>query len=871
MRRAAALGIAACLVGTGAARGQQAARPLPQPGSPPVAVAPGAHYGAGGLHRMFLGGGYRDLWVTPIEVPVLDLARYAGGLTPSGRGGFGQTTSLHLLDSTGRRFNFRSVDKDPSRGLPSLLRGTFVDAVVQDQISALHPEAALVAQPLVEAAGVLHASPELFVMPDDPALSEYRAEFAGLLGLLEVHADEGPGDTPGFAGSASVVGTDNMFDELEADPRHRVDARDFLAARLVDLFMGDRDRHSGQWRWARFEGPRSRVVWRPVPEDRDQAFFGLGGVVAWVTHFFTPQFVAFGEEYPNLVWATWNGRGLDRRLLVELDRSAWDSVAAALQARLSDSVIEHAVRQMPAAHLALNGPELERRLKRRRDALPRMAGDFYALLAKHVDIHATDADELAEVTRLESGEVDVRLYRLEDGQPDHAPYYHRLFDRRETKEIRLFLHGGDDHVVVRGRAEESILLHIVGGGGDDVLADSSVVAGARRRTRFYDARGRNTFVPGPHTVVDREERTRDVESERFSAPEPSGPFGIHSRNWGSWLRPAVWTGAEPDIGVFFGGGLSLYRYGFRKVPYRYHLSARAGYAFSAGRGRAEVRLTAPALSHALSGEVLAVASGIEVLNFYGFGNETPELDDDLVLVEQQEYAFLPTLTVALREALSVSFGPVVKVSLTELDEPGTVVAQLQPFGTQDFGQVGLQGGFRWDTRDRMLAPSRGLLVEVGGVVYAPILTVDQSYGRVRGEARTYLTPGGERAPTLALRAGGEKLWGPFPFFESAFLGGTQTVRGFARQRFAGDGALYGSAEVRLPLLRHGLVVPGEVGVLGIADAGRVFLDGEDSNRWHTGFGGGVWFTLLDRANTLGVSVVVSDERVGWYAGAGFAF
>lgn len=871
MIRAATLCVTAWLTAVGTVGGQEATAPAPPPGSSPVTVVPGPRYGAGALHRFVLGRGYRDLWVTPIRVPVLDLSRYAGGLTPSGRGGFGQTLSLHLLDSTGRRFNFRSVDKDPSRGLPSLLRGTFVDAVVQDQISALHPEAALVAAPLLEAAGVLHPSPELFVMPDDPALGEYRGEFAGLLGMIEIHADERAGDEPGFAGSPKIFGTAKMFDELEADPRHRVDARDFLAARLVDLFIGDRDRHSGQWRWARFDGPGNQVRWRPVPEDRDQAFFGLGGFVAWVTHFFTPQFVAFGDDYPNLVWATWNGRGLDRRLLVALDRSAWDSVATALHARLSDAVIEQAVRQMPAAHFALNGPELERLLKQRRDALPRMAGDFYALLAEHVDIHGTDVDELAQITRLESGEVDVRLYRLDDGQPADVPYFQRLFDRHETREIRLFLHGGDDRVQVHGRVQESILLHVVGGGGDDVLADSSYVAGARRRTRFYDARGDNTFVRGPQTVVDREERTRDVQNERFSAPEPSGPFGIHSRNWGSWLRPAVWTGAEPDVGVFLGGGVSRYSYGFRKVPYKYHLSARAGYAFSAGRGRAEVRLTAPALSHALSGEILAVASGIEVLNFFGFGNETPELDDDLVLVEQQEYAFLTTLTVSIRDPLSVTFGPVVKVSLTELDEPGTVVSQLQPFGTQDFGQVGIQGAVRLDTRNRLLAPSRGLFLELGAVLYAPILTVDETYGRVRGEVRAYLTPGSERAPTLALRAGGEKLWGEFPFFEAAFLGGIETMRGFARQRFAGDAAVHGGAEIRLPLLRHGLVVPGEVGVLGIADVGRVFFEGEDSSRWHTGFGGGVWFTLLERANALSVSVVASDERVGWYAGAGFAF
>ena len=40
---------------------------------------------------------------------------------------------------------------------------------------------------------------------------------------------------------------------LEEDLDHRVDARGFLRARLMDVFLGDYDRHEGQWRWARYD------------------------------------------------------------------------------------------------------------------------------------------------------------------------------------------------------------------------------------------------------------------------------------------------------------------------------------------------------------------------------------------------------------------------------------------------------------------------------------------------------------------------------------------------------------------------------------------------------------------------------------------
>ena len=61
-----------------------------------VSVVPGPHYAAGGVHQALFGRRYRDLWATPIQVPLLDLARFAGGLTPEERGGGMQTTSLKL-------------------------------------------------------------------------------------------------------------------------------------------------------------------------------------------------------------------------------------------------------------------------------------------------------------------------------------------------------------------------------------------------------------------------------------------------------------------------------------------------------------------------------------------------------------------------------------------------------------------------------------------------------------------------------------------------------------------------------------------------------------------------------------------------------
>src|ERR1041384_8192618 len=90
-----------------------AAQPGPSPRAKPesVTVAAGARYQAGTLYRWFAGGAYRDLWATPIRVPVLDWETYVGGLHPTKAGGGMQTKSLRFETTNGAEYVFRLADK----------------------------------------------------------------------------------------------------------------------------------------------------------------------------------------------------------------------------------------------------------------------------------------------------------------------------------------------------------------------------------------------------------------------------------------------------------------------------------------------------------------------------------------------------------------------------------------------------------------------------------------------------------------------------------------------------------------------------------------------------------------------------------------
>jgi hypothetical protein len=481
---------------------------------------------------------------------------------------------------------------------------------------------------------------------------------------------------------------------------------------------------------------------------------------------------------------------------------------------------------------------------------------YYALLAGVVEVHGTDERDVAEVERLGSGRVSVRL----SAAGAAAPYYRRTFDGRETEEIRVYLHGGDDRLVVRGaaRSGRGPLLRVIGGGGDDELTDSSRAGG----TKFYDDRGNNRFVRGPGTSVSR--RHYD------EPPRDTSTLG-RPRDWGSRWMPLTWVGYSPDVGLFVGGGASGTGYDFRRLPYNSRVRVRAGYATAAQTYRAEFTGEFRGIVPPVVVTLQMRASGIDVLRFYGFGNETPDTgSQNFYKVKQQQYLVAPALAFSLSPAATFSIGPVLKFSHTNL-VGGTFINVARPYGVADLGQVGAAADFQVDTRDQPRAARRGIAFGFGGSYYPAALDVTAPFGEGHAEASSYLTAHIPLKPTLALRVAGKKVWGSYPFYEAAYIGGATTVRGFVEHRFAGDAALYGNAELRLSVAKFYLLVPGQLGVFGLGDAGRVYLSGETSDRWHAAAGGGVWLSFLSPANTLSVAAAHSVEGTRLYVKAGLAF
>jgi outer membrane translocation and assembly module TamA len=107
------------------------------------------------------------------------------------------------------------------------------------------------------------------------------------------------------------------------------------------------------------------------------------------------------------------------------------------------------------------------------------------------------------------------------------------------------------------------------------------------------------------------------------------------------------------------------------------------------------------------------------------------------------------------------------------------------------------------------------------------------------------------------------------FYQSMFLGGQGNLLGYLQNRFAGQHMVYNNLQARVKLADiASYILPGQFGLMGFYDAGRVWIKGEHSDKWHTGTGGGIFFAP---ASLTVLQIMAGHSQDGWYPYIGLNF
>ncbi|MDX5480584.1 MAG: hypothetical protein LPK07_02800, partial [Hymenobacteraceae bacterium] len=746
-----------------------------------ITLAANSNYQVSGLRELLLGEHYREVWATPVEVPLLDMKNEFGGLTPYQKGGGKQTASLKVRNPDAKEYKLRSVDKNPAQALPEYLRETAARTLLQDQISAQHPYGALAVPPLADAAGVYHTNPKLVYIPNTPYLRQYLDEFGNTLAFLEEDADENHEETASLGYAENLVGTDKVLEELEQDNDSEVDQQEYVRARLLDMLIGDWDRHEGQWRWVEEKKEKGKR-YTPVPEDRDQAFFKVDGVLPWLAtrKWGVRNVQNFGYEYEDIIGLNLSALDLDRTFTSRVTKEEWLRIARDIRQRVTDEVIREAVSQWPEDVQRISGEEVAAKLRSRREKLPQAAEEYYNFLAQYVDIAGSDKHEQFLVNRLDNERMQVIGYKTSKEGEIREEIYNRTFFTDQTKEVRIYGMDGQDEFLVTGDVDESIVVRIIAGNGDDRIVDNSRVSGLKKHTIVYDTELGNEFVFGPETK-DKTEPYDEVnlyDRRNYSLP---------------YLGPRLSTEYNVDDGVFLGAGLLLRTQKFRKRPYASEHLLEANYAFLTSSFN--VRYTGD-VRQVLGNWSLALNAALEgpkyQRNFYGLGNNTEQasdLEERFYRVRYERVALNASLYRQPATFFKLGIGPTYeRFHVVEPEEetyllnvaregglqPGTYDPVAGKFNVQHYGGIAA-----YLNMDVIGGGSREQNPRIGMRWYSSISYNRQLNGEkldftnLSSEFRFYISPNFPLQLTWAGRVGAAHNYGDFRFYQANTLGGTE--------------------------------------------------------------------------------------------------
>jgi hypothetical protein len=785
-----------------------------------------------------------ELFYTPVKMPILNLDTAKGGLEPFRRGGSNQTNSVRLRDSLGQLYQIRSIKKNPDKLVPYPFNKTFLTNFADKQLTAGNPYGAFTLAPMEEAIGIYHSNPELFYIPKQPALVEYN-DLGNQVYLLEERPDEDWSSLDSYGNAKNIIGHFNFREDLFKNHKTKVDQPLALRSRLFDMLIGDWDRHDDQWRWAEFEKEDGTVLYQVVPRDRDQTYAIYGGLIPNYARTTLPFFQAlqrFEEDIKpkNVIWLNRQARNFDRLYLNELEWPVWEQEVKQIQKNITDNVINEAVNRFPSEIKAKGiDQDIAQKLRSRRDNLLQTARIYYNFLYKKVEVPSTHQDNVFEVERLNDEKTIVKVYELRDDENKRDLIYERVFSTNITEEIILYGLDGDDTFIVKGDVNKGPKIRLVGGNGSDTFEDYSHVRGLVKKTLVYDVRSETSTLKTSSETANRLSNKYKFNHYRYKG---------HKLNYG-FIVPTF--GFNNDEGFLLNALFTGKTYSYRQTQDH---NLFISYAF----GNQGVEFNYSGVYSDVFGELALTVNAIVrrpkfVFNFFGFGNDTEREFDDINFyrVSQEQVYFAPGIRRYLYNSTQAyfSFQPTfdrIKIRRLKDDFLSDNLTQVNPqvFETQTF--LGAKLGFTYQIVDKPTFPRRGIYFDSNLSWNNQVTGENNHYYNVGGKFGFYQPIGRNSGAVIASQLGFEHLIGDFNLYYATRIGGNTSLRGFSNERFTGRTSFYHITDIRASLFMIPIAkLPTTFGVTAGFDYGRVWIDNENSEQWHTSYGGQIWLCPYD--------------------------
>jgi outer membrane protein assembly factor BamA len=349
-----------------------------------------------------------------------------------------------------------------------------------------------------------------------------------------------------------------------------------------------------------------------------------------------------------------------------------------------------------------------------------------------------------------------------------------------------------------------------------------------------------------------------------------------------WM-PLATAALNRDDGFLLGLGFKYTgKDGFRKLPYSTMQQVMITHSFATDAFRIKYDGEwIQAIGKADFTMQANIQAPDNTMNFFGRGNETQLLRFDgyrkYYRTRFDTYQFDPALRWHTGKGSTLSVGPSLQFYHMNLaDNAGRFINQTSLINSydsstlnKDKAHVGLILNYISNHRNNIILPSQGFYFNVIVQGYTGLNTYSKSFIQIKPEFTYYQKLNAAGTIVLSDRVGGGVSIGDPAFYQSMFLGGQGNLLGYLQNRFAGQHMVFNNLQGRVKLAKiASYILPGEIGLSGFYDVGRVWIKDEHSDQWHQGTGGGLYFSP---ASLTIIQVLAGHSTEGWYPYISFNF
>ena len=829
-----------------------------------------------GFYKFLWGERYRLDYSTPVTANVAYIDTLMGGLTPYRLGGGKQSKTLHLKANNGKRYILRSMRKQAAQfiqegvfqdqNMLGQFDSTFSESLLEDAFTGAYPYSTFIIGDLADAANVAHLNPKLLYIPKQNGLGVYNEYFGDELCMFEEHPSEGHENLALISDAeftGNILSTFDMMHEVHSNPKKTIDEETFIRARIFDMLIGDWDRHQDQWRWLEYK-ENGNTVYKPLPRDRDQAFskwsdgFLLSTAVAFVPA--TRLFRQYDDDLKDVKGFNNNPFSLDKTFITNADKSVWDAQAEFIQTHITDEVIDQAFNNAPKEVNQETINDLKTKLKARRENLVLIAERYFKLIHKSAIVIASDKADNIKIEAKEHGEVVVTISPKGKNKDVAELEQSKMFYPDQTKEIWIYGLDDEDTFEVLGKSKK-IKVRLIGGQNKD-----SYKVESGKNIVIYDYKSKSNDVSEAKKANIKLQDKYNINVYDYKKPKANKGL----------LVPVI--GSNPDDGFKVGAGYTYSTYGFERNPFTTQHKFNAAYYFATNGFDVNYQGEFANIFGQNNFKIEAnVTSPNFTYNFFGYGNETENNSDDLGLdynrVKVRELSFAPSFVKRMYGGGILSLG-ILYESLQVDNTDGRFINNTPELPKSVFNQnqfAGASGKFEFENSDNKAYPTIGMetAIEIG--YKSNIEDIDRNF--------VYLIP--EISFAHKLEQSGRLVLATklkshlnfnnnLEFYQAATIGGKDGLRGFRNQRFTGKQSYFQNTDLRFSFKRmRTVILPIRLGFYASLDYGRVWLDGENSNKWHNSYGGGIIINGAELMSlNLGIFNSVDGMRVAFNLGFG---